>query len=112
MLRDLLCSLLKAKGYTVLVAADGEQAVKIYGRHWQDIDLVVTDIGLPRLSGADAFAEMRKINASARVVLASGYIEPYIKSALMANGARAFLQKPYVPAEVLHIVRSTIDEEA
>jgi CheY-like chemotaxis protein len=47
-----------------------------------------------------------------RVILASGYVEPQIKSALLADGARAFIQKPYIPAEVLQIVRTTIDEKA
>jgi PAS domain S-box-containing protein len=112
MLRELLTGLLKAKGYTVLAAADGEEAVRIYEKQCKDIDLVVTDMGLPRLSGADAFAEMRKINPSARVILASGYVEPQIKSTLIADGARAFIQKPYVPAEVLQVVRTTIDEKA
>ena len=72
-----------------------------YRKQWKEIDVVVTDLGLPRLSGADAFAEMRKINPSARIILASGYIEPQVKSKLMADGARTFIQKPYVPAEVL-----------
>jgi CheY-like chemotaxis protein len=111
MLRELLSSLLAAKGYTVLVAGDGQEAVHLYKQHWKEIAAVITDMGLPRLSGADAFVQMRRINPSARVVMASGYVEPQVKSGLLAEGARGFVQKPYVPAEVLQIIRTTIDEK-
>jgi two-component system cell cycle sensor histidine kinase/response regulator CckA len=112
MLRDLLSGLLRAKGYTVLAAADGEEAVRSYEQHWKEIAVVVTDMGLPRISGAAAFAEMRMINPSARIILASGYIEPQIKAGLLSDGARTFIQKPYVPAEVLRTIRTIIDEKA
>jgi len=111
MLRDLLSGLLRAKGYTVLTAADGQEAVKTYDEHWREIAVIVTDMGLPRKGGADASAEMRKINPSARIIMASGYVEPQVKTGLMSDGARAFIQKPYVPAEVLRIVRTVIDEK-
>jgi two-component system cell cycle sensor histidine kinase/response regulator CckA len=93
----------------VLQAEDGMEGLALFDRHRGTIGAVITDMGLPRMSGKDMFARIRDIDPSARVILASGYLEPGLKSRLFNAGAKAFIQKPYKPHEVLRIVREVLD---
>jgi two-component system cell cycle sensor histidine kinase/response regulator CckA len=108
-LRGLVSELLQSYGYNVLQAEDGMEGLALFDRHRGTIGAVITDMGLPRMSGKDMFARIRDIDPSARVILASGYLEPGLKSRLFNAGAKAFIQKPYKPHEVLRIVREVLD---
>ena len=66
-------------------------------------------MGLPRLSGTEEFIRLKEINPGIKVILASGYVEAELKTEMLKAGARAFLQKPYVPADVLKIIREVLD---
>ncbi len=110
-LRDLLAKLLEMQGYTVFTASDGDEAVKRFGEHADEIDLVLSDMGLPKRSGWDAFRMMQKINSNVRVLLASGYLDPAQKSEILDSGVKRFLGKPYRMDEVLKSVRETLDEK-
>jgi two-component system cell cycle sensor histidine kinase/response regulator CckA len=109
MMLDLLKSILGGKGYQVMTARDGEEAVKLYARHRNQIDLVLMDMGLPKLSGAEALQKLQGINPKVKVIFASGYINPHIKSEVLKAGVKHFVQKPYVPQEVLLHIRKVID---
>jgi PAS domain S-box-containing protein len=108
-LRGLVAELLHSYGYTVLQAQDGMEGLAMFDEHRGKIDTIITDMGLPRMSGADMFAKIRAIDPEARVILASGYLEPGLKSRLFNAGAKAFIQKPYQPHEILRIVREVLD---
>lgn len=109
MLLDLLNTLLAAKGYDILAATDGEEAVEIYRSRWKEIALVLTDVGLPKMSGMEAFQRMRAINPNVKVILASGYLDQQLKSQMIEEGARDFVQKPYEPNEILKKIRQALD---
>lgn len=108
MLLDLLKMLLEEKGYTVLTAKDGKEAVNIFKQYKDSISLVFSDIGLPRLGGWEAFLKMRKFNPQLKVILAGGYVEPKIKSEILQAGAIDLIQKPYNPTEILSTVEKII----
>jgi two-component system cell cycle sensor histidine kinase/response regulator CckA len=108
-LRNLLTELLQSYGYTVLQAEDGVSGLERFTSHKDEIKAVITDMGLPRMAGQDLFARIREIDPAARVVLASGYLDPELKSHLFTLGAKAFLQKPYQPADILRVIRGVID---
>ena len=109
MLRELAGTVLEGKGYKVLKAVDGEEAFEMYRRHADEIALVVSDLGLPKLTGEELFARIRELNTVAKVILASGYIEPELKSQLLKAGAKELIQKPYVPREILKKIREVLD---
>ena len=71
--------------------------------------MVISDMGLPRMDGASAFLKMKAINSDIKCILVSGYLEPEIKTDLLKAGAKRFVQKPYVPLDVLRNVREVID---
>ncbi len=101
--------LLKSKGYKVYTAVDGIEAIKLYDQHKQEIDLVMTDMGLPGITGKDEFKILKEMNPSVKVVLASGFFEPELKSELLKAGVKGFIQKPYIPDDILRIIREALD---
>lgn len=105
----LLQEVLRAKGYTVLTASDGVQGLEIYAQHRDEIHAIITDMGLPRQSGYDMFVKIRELNPMARVILASGYLNPALKSKLFVAGAKAFIPKPFHTGEVLRKLREVLD---
>jgi PAS domain S-box-containing protein len=111
MLNELLRLTLEGSGYTVYSAADGEQALDIFAKHSDSISLVITDIGLPRMSGRDVFLRIHALRPTARVIIATGYIEPDTKTELLSLGASGFLQKPYLPQEIARLVRETLKKD-
>ncbi len=109
MLLELLKSTLEAKGYHVVFAHDGVEAVDLYQQYQQEIAVVISDIGLPRLTGIELCRELKKINPSVKVALASGYLDQAMKQELASVDAKVFIQKPYNPDAVLRQVRAMID---
>ena len=109
MLRVSLRSLLESEGYSVRTACDGVEALELYRREAADIDLVVLDHELPRLSGWDAFRGMREWNPRAEAILASGHVERHRVTQMLAGGARAVVGKPYTADAILSKIREVID---
>lgn len=109
--RELLLAVLHSKGYRVLAAEDGPHAVRLYGERRPDIDLVISDMGLPGLSGTDVFRQIRRINPAAKVIMVSGFVEPAVKADLLRSGVVDFILKPFSNEELLTRVRRVIDGE-
>jgi PAS domain S-box-containing protein len=111
LVRDTLKVLFEERGYTVLTAGDGEEAVEVFARSQADIDVVLTDLGLPRKSGWDAFQAMRKLNPEVRAIFATGYVDPAVKADMMRAGAEHFVLKPYVPAQLFKQIEEVLRKE-
>ena len=109
MLRDLLRNVLISKGYSVMTAGDGVEAVEVYMLHRREVSLVVADIGLPRLSGNEVFHKLKRINPQVKVVLASGFIQPGFTADILKSGVREVIRKPYQPDELLRCIRRVLD---
>ena len=105
----LLEKFLSRQGYQVLLAADGEQAIDGYCRHKTEIDVVLLDVGLPKVSGVDVLRKMKKENPDVRVVVASGYLDARMKTEMYRAGVKAFLDKPYLLPEMLETLRSVTE---
>ncbi len=111
LLIEMVSFLLESKGYTVLCARNGLEAVNLYQANKQKIALVITDMGLPVMTGTDEFKKLKEINPNVKVVFASGYFELDIKSELLKDGANGFIQKPYEPDNILRVIRQVIDQK-
>ena len=94
--------------YKVLKATDGEKALDIYRCHDQTIDVVLLDIGLPKISGRDVLFEIKNNNPDAKIIVASGYLEPELKAQVDCAGVNHFLHKPYMLDEVVKAVQSVL----
>ncbi|MCX6143859.1 MAG: PAS domain S-box protein [Ignavibacteriales bacterium] len=109
LMRGFLVALLEQKGYKVFVATDGEEAVKMHAAHSNEIDLVLSDVGLPKLDGWEASKRMKEVNPNLLVFLASGYLDPNLRTEIMKGGIRGFVEKPYRPNDILEKVRGAFD---
>ncbi len=106
-LKEALAALLAENGYRVLTATDGYEAISVFNRNQKEIDLVITDLGLPRLNGWDALIKIREIKPGVKTIISSGYLDPDVKAG--AKEVQAFIVKPFVPAEILRTVRKVLD---
>ena len=91
---------LAAEGYRVLTAKDGAEAVQTYLRHRQEIDLVVLDLGLPKLNGWEAYKMMKGADPNVKAIFATGFISPEIEAHLETEDSSAVITKPYSPSEM------------
>jgi two-component system cell cycle sensor histidine kinase/response regulator CckA len=87
--------LLEGEGYRVLGARDGIEAVALHRRHSDEIALVILDLRLPKLSGWDAFQEMKKEHPRLKALVASAYATPQVKSAVENGELLGLFVKPY-----------------
>ncbi len=99
-IRTLLTDILEDEGCTVTAAADGAEALTIYQEQWQEFDLVIFDMIMPKLDGKDTFNAMRAINPDIRAILSSGYSLNGAASDLLSAGVKVFIQKPFTRAQI------------
>jgi len=104
---SLTASILKVCGYHVLVAPNGNEAVDSYGRQ-EKVDLVLTDIIMPVMTGPELVHKLRQINPDLRCVYMSGYDQSAIQERI-GNKVCDYLRKPFTPAALLEKIRNTLD---
>ena len=92
--------MLEHLGFTVLTAADGLEAVDLYRERGKEIDLVLMDLTMPHMDGAEAFGELRRLNPDVRVVLASGYSRGGRGVALRGEGPRRGVAEAVHPRHI------------
>ncbi len=105
----LASDMLTKEGYKVIEVNDGFQALKVYERIGRQIGLVILDFFLPIMDGDTVFDELRALNPEVDVVLSSGFAEQPKVRAMLSQGLRGFIPKPYSPEKLLEQVRSTLD---
>jgi PAS domain S-box-containing protein len=108
-LRDMTVRMLTRLGCRTVTAKDGKEAVAIYRELHQNIDVVILDLVMPEMSGRETFFQLRDINPQVVVLLASGYSFDGEVQALMNEGAKGFLQKPYRTAELARKISEILD---
>jgi PAS domain S-box-containing protein len=86
---------LKVMGYQVLTARDGREAIEVYKKHRDTIDLVLLDIIMPNMKGGEVFDRLKEINPEVKVLLSSGYSIDGEASKILERGCSGFIQKPF-----------------
>jgi len=95
LLREMAGSLLEALGYSVITAASGREGLKIYAEHGHSIDLLLLDMTMPEMDGAEVLHELRMRGSKVPVLLSSGYSREGILSKIADDERTVFIQKPY-----------------
>ncbi len=108
--RELICSVLKGQGYTVLAAPDGEEALRLCREHGGPIDLVVSDVVMPRLGGRQLADGLAALRPGVKILFLSGYTDDAVVRHGVLEAETAFLQKPFTPAGLAHKVREVLDQ--
>jgi CheY-like chemotaxis protein len=105
LLRPMIAEMLEPYGYTVLLAADGVEALAVADRHPGPIDLLLTDVVMPRLNGRELSEQLVAKNPETRVLFSSGYPADTVIRAGIAEARVAFIQKPYISGDLVAKVR-------
>jgi len=109
-LRQLLQRALEGQGYRVLIAADGIDAIELADRQEDPIDLVITDVVMPRLGGGATVERLRKGRPDLKVMFISGYAGEATGATYMGDARVAFLQKPFRLKKLCRHVRELLDQ--
>jgi CheY-like chemotaxis protein len=102
--REIVAERLEGSGYSVLQAAGGEDALRIVNDR-SDVDLIITDVRMPGMSGVELMRRVASLGASVKVILMSGYFEPQKIEA-------RFLKKPFSMTELDSAVRDELHGRA
>jgi signal transduction histidine kinase len=107
--RELVRSILEHKGYRVIEAANSDQALERAAASTEPIELVLTDVIVPRLNGREIFRRVQRAHPDARVLFMSGYTDNVVGSQGMLEEGINFLQKPFTTQDLLMKVEATLD---
>jgi CheY-like chemotaxis protein len=102
--RQLFAQALARSGYTVLEARNGQEAMKVFDEHGDSIDMLLTDLRMPYMGGAELAHHLRGRRRNLKLLCISGYPGP-----LDADLAADFLAKPFSRDELLRKVREVLD---
>ena len=109
-LRKLLRTVLKHRGYKVLEAENGEDALRISNEHEGTIDLMITDVVMPKMGGKETTERLELLHPQMKVIYMSGYTDDAIvHHGVLAPGLN-FLEKPFSPEKLAHKVREVLDK--
>ena len=98
----------KALGYTVFTAASGQDALKIYAKKKNDINVVVLDMIMPGMDGLDVFIALKKINPDIKVLLSTGYAIDENAQEMLRQGCKGYILKPYSMLDFSHKLREVL----
>jgi CheY-like chemotaxis protein len=108
-LRTLAQRILESAGYEVLLAADGEEAVDLFGKHATAIDLALLDVVMPKMGGKAVYDVLHRQNPHLRFLFSSGYSTDAVYTSFVLHDGIELILKPYGPNDLLSKVREILD---
>ena len=103
--------LLDHLGYEVLLAENGQEALELYKKNQDKIDLVLLDMVMPVMGGGEAFDRMKEINTNVKVLLSSGYSLEGEAKEILKRGCNAFIQKPFKMEQLSQKLMEVLDKK-
>jgi DNA-binding response OmpR family regulator len=101
--------ILEKHGYRVLLAADGREALDVLGEHRNVVDLVISDVVMPRLGGAKFYETMREGGSPPRILFTSGYTDRDVRGGGAIDPSLPFIHKPWTVSDLLIKIRDVLD---
>ena len=106
---QLLENMLKKLGYVVIIKSSSAAALETFRSQSKSIDLVVTDMSMPGMSGAELGVELLKIKPGLPIILCTGFSEVIDEKKAKAAGFKGFLLKPVLRKQLAHAVREALE---
>lgn len=104
--------LLEIMGYRVFSAADGHDALEVYKKNKEEIDIVILDMVMPGMSGDKVYDELKKINSDIKILLSTGYSSDGQASELLRRGYNGFIQKPFSMRKLSIKIKEILEKAA
>ncbi|MGA9479238.1 MAG: response regulator [Desulfobacterales bacterium] len=101
--------MIESLGYAVVAAGKGDEALTLYRKRHDHIDLIILDMIMPYMGGKEVFNRIKEINPKAKVLLSSGYSLNGQAQEIMAQGCNGFIQKPFDTVELSRKIREILD---
>jgi len=98
-------------GHTVFTAVDGRDCLDVFAKGKAAIDVIILDLTMPKLTGEEAFRELRQLDPAVRVIISSGYNEEEIRHRFAGKGLAGFIQKPYTLAALTDILAKALNHK-
>lgn len=111
MIRTVAEEMILALGYKVITAGGGQEAITIFKAHRNDIDLIILDLIMPKMSGSEAFDRFREIDAGVKILLSSGYSINGEVSDIIKRGCNGFIQKPFSIHELSKKIKAVLTSD-
>lgn len=111
-IREAVQDILKAVHTRVITASNGSEALAQFTAHRQEIALVLLDLQMPEMNGADALRAIRAVAPDVKVILSSGYSESESTKNVLHDESTFFLQKPYAPEKLLRFIHRALGTHA
>jgi PAS domain S-box-containing protein len=105
----LAARVLRARGYNVLEARDGVDAIRATEEHPGTVDVLLTDVVMPRVGGPELAERLKPTYPDIRIIYMSGYTDNKAVRGMMEDSSTPFLQKPFTPSDLLEITQKTMD---
>ncbi len=109
LVRDLTVSVLTEAGYSVITAADGEEAIRTFEANQDHVRLLLLDAIMPRKNGREVYEAICRIRPGVKTLFMSGYAADILEKELIPDQGVSFISKPVSPAELLKKIRETLD---
>ena len=109
-LRTLARHILEAKGYTILEAGHGEDALQLAEKHTAPLHLLVTDVVMPVMGGRELAERLGALRPGIKILYLSGYTDDAVVRQGILHAEAPFLQKPYTPTSLAQKVRTVLDQ--
>jgi PAS domain S-box-containing protein len=110
-LRTSVSKMLSRRGYSVVGAGDGSAAVDLLRSHPRDIDIILLDMTLPGTPSREVIAAAQRMRPAVKIVLTSAYSREMVAQSLDAPIVKGFIRKPFQFADLLRLLRTTLDEK-
>lgn len=107
-IRKLVCNTLSTHGYECLEAEDGAEALQMITGGTSDVDLVLTDMVMPRMGGSELSRHLSNLRPDIRIIFMSGYTEDPVVRDIEQNDS-LFLAKPFTSSVLTEKVRAALD---
>ncbi|MBU3980999.1 MAG: response regulator [Proteobacteria bacterium] len=103
--------LLEAMGYRVIIAGGGKEAVEVFSKNRDEIDMVLLDMIMPTMGGGEVFDIIKEINPKVKVLLSSGYSIDGRANEILSRGCDGFIQKPFGASELSIKIKEILGKE-
>jgi CheY-like chemotaxis protein len=106
---DVAKNILKTLGYKVLLARGGVEALQVYKKNQDKIDMVILDMIMPDIGGGETYDKLKEINPGIKVLLSSGYSINGQATKILDRGCNSFIQKPFNMIDLSQKLRKILD---
>jgi PAS domain S-box-containing protein len=103
--------MLKKMGYTVIAAKNGEEAIEIFKSKHKQIDLVISDMIMPKMNGRETFYKMKEIDPDCKIIISSGFTKDENLKDMKKDGLAGFIDKPFRAIELNRLLNQILPSE-